>query len=209
MPFTPNETQLNLMRAFAGESQARNRYTIAAGCAKEKNLYVLEEVFLYTADQERAHAAVFYDLLGDAAGQTLHIDGGFPVDIDPALTKILQAAQHNELAEADDVYPAFAAQADRDGNTRAAAVFREIAKIEAMHAERFRQFEAWLAGDALFADSDAGCVWMCQNCGHLHTGKEAPGVCPVCLHAQGYFIRAEMSAYTGSGLLQQQMQINA
>ncbi len=97
MPFTPNETQLNLMRAFAGESQARNRYTIAAGCAKEKNLYVLEEVFLYTADQERAHAAVFYDLLQEAAGQTLQIDGGFPVDIDPALTKILQAAQHNEL----------------------------------------------------------------------------------------------------------------
>lgn len=89
MSFTPTETHLNLMRAFAGESQARNRYTIAAGKAREKNLYVLEEVFLYTADQERAHAAVFYDLLGDAAGHTVTIDGGYPVDIAPGLTALL------------------------------------------------------------------------------------------------------------------------
>lgn len=204
MSFTPTETQLNLMRAFAGESQARNRYTIAAEKAKEKNLYVLEEVFLYTADQERAHAAVFYDLLQDMAGQTLFIDGGFPVDIDPALTKILQAAQHNELAEANDVYPAFAVQADRDGNTRAAAVFREIAKIEAVHAERFGQFETWMAGDALFTNN-AGGVWMCQNCGHLHTGTKAPNVCPVCLHEQGYFLRAEMAAYTNGATYRQQV----
>ncbi|MBR5444525.1 MAG: rubrerythrin family protein [Clostridia bacterium] len=204
MSFTPTETHLNLMRAFAGESQARNRYTIAAGKAREKNLYVLEEVFLYTADQERAHAAVFYDLLKDAAGQTLMIDGGFPADLDPAMTKILQAAQHNERAEATDIYPAFAAQADADGNTRAAALFREIAKIEAVHAERFGQFAAWLAGDALFSNN-AGCVWMCQNCGHLHNGTQAPGICPVCLHEQGYFLRAEMSACTNSVTYRQQV----
>ncbi len=205
--FTPTETQLNLMRAFAGESQARNRYTIAAAQAREKNLYVLEEVFLYTAEQERAHAAVFYDLLNEAAGQTIHIDGGFPVDIDPALTKILQMAQHNELAEADDVYPAFAAQADKDGNSRAAAVFREIAKIEAVHAGRFRQFAEWLTGNALFSDPSADCVWMCQNCGHLHTGKEAPGICPVCLYKQDYFLRAEMAAYTSGIVLPQRVRV--
>ncbi|MBR4959804.1 MAG: rubrerythrin family protein [Clostridia bacterium] len=204
MIFTPTETHLNLMRAFAGESQARNRYTIAAKKAKEKNLYVLEEVFLYTADQERAHAAVFYDLLQEASGQTLTIDGGFPVDIDPAMSGILQAAQRNERAEANDVYPAFAAQADRDGNTRAAAVFREIAKIEAVHAERFGQFETWLSGDALFSNN-AVCVWMCQNCGHLHTGTKAPNVCPVCLHEQGYFLRAEMAAYTNGVTYRQQV----
>jgi len=204
MPFTPTETHLNLMRAFAGESQARNRYTIAAEKAKEKNLYVLEEVFLYTADQERAHAAVFYDLLQEAAGQTLVIDGGFPVDIDPAMSKILQAARHNEHAEANDIYPAFAVQADRDGNTRAAALFREIAKIEAVHAERFGQFETWMSGDALFSNN-AGCVWMCQNCGHLHTGTKAPNVCPVCLHEQGYFLRAEMAAYTNGVTYRQQV----
>lgn len=204
MLFQPNETQLNLMRAFAGESQARNRYTIAAEKAREKKLYVLEEVFLYTAEQERAHAAVFYDLLQDAAGQTIVIDGGFPVDIDPTLTKILQMAQHNELAEAEDVYPAFAAQADRDGNARAAAVFREIARIEAVHADRFRQFETWLSGDALFSNN-AGCVWICQNCGHLHTGTKAPGVCPVCLYEQGYFLRADMAAYTNGVTYRQQV----
>lgn len=204
MIFTPTETHLNLMRAFAGESQARNRYTIAAGQAKEKKLYVLEEVFLYTADQERAHAAVFYDLLQEAAGENLHIDGGFPVDIDPSLTGLLQTAQRNELAEAGDIYPAFAAQADKDNNARAAAVFREIAKIEAVHADRFRQFETWLAGDALFVNN-AGGVWMCQNCGHLHSGTRAPGVCPVCLHEQGYFLRAEMAAYTSGVTYRQQI----
>ena len=197
MSFQPNETHLNLMRAFAGESQARNRYTIAAAAAREKELYVLEEVFLYTADQERAHAKVFYDYLKEAAGQTLHIDGGFPVDIDPTLTKLLQMAHHNETEEANDVYPAFAAQAERDGYPAVASAFRMIAKVEAMHADRFRQFETWLSGDTLFADSSESCVWMCQNCGHLHVGKQAPGVCPVCLHKQGYFLRAAMAAYTG------------
>ena len=204
MPFTPTETHLNLMRAFAGESQARNRYTIAAGHAKENNLYVLEEVFLYTAEQERAHAAVFYDLLKEAAGNTITVDGGYPVDIAPTLTDLLQAAQHNELAEANDIYPAFAAQAEKDGNTRAAAVFREIAKIEAVHADRFRQFETWMAGDALFTNN-AGCTWMCQNCGHLHTGTQAPGICPVCLYEQGYFLRAEMAAYTNGVTYRQQV----
>ncbi|MBQ8642216.1 MAG: rubrerythrin family protein [Clostridia bacterium] len=203
MTFTPNETQLNLMRAFAGESQARNRYTIAAAQAKEKELYVLEQVFLYTAEQERAHAAVFYDLLQEAAGQTIHIDGGFPIDIDPTLTGLLQMAQHNETAEADDVYPAFAAQADKDGYARAANAFRMIAKVEAVHADRFRQFESWLSGDTLFSDTSDSCVWMCQNCGHIHVGKNAPGMCPVCLYKQGYFLRADMAAYTAGTILRQ------
>ena len=197
MSFQPNETHINLMRAFAGESQARNRYTIAAEQAHTKDLYVLEQVFLYTADQERAHAKVFYDLLREAAGQNIPIAGDYPVDIDPALTKILQMAHRNETAEADDIYPAFAAQADRDGYPAAASAFRMIARVEAMHAQRFRVFETWLSADTLFADQSESCVWMCQNCGHIHVGKKAPGVCPVCLHKQGYFLRAAMSAYTG------------
>jgi len=201
MDFQPNTTQIHLMSAFAGESQARNRYTIAAAQAREKELYVLEQVFLYTADQERAHAKVFYDHLQESAGQSIRIDGAFPVDIAPTMTKLLQMAQHNETEEADDVYPAFAAQAEKDGYPQVAASFRLIARVEAMHAERFRQFESLLSADRLFADTDDTCVWMCQNCGHLHSGKNAPGVCPVCLHKQGYFLRAEMSAYTGSQFL--------
>lgn len=196
-----NATTVNLMRAFAGESQARNRYTIAAEKAREKELFVLEEVFLYTADQERAHAKVFYDYLQDAAGQTIQIDGGYPVDIDPTLTKLLQMAEHNEMEEAEDVYPAFAAQADQDGNPKVAAAFRMIAKVEAAHAARFKQFETWLSGDTLFSDASDTCVWMCQNCGHLHVGRKAPGMCPVCLHKQGYFLRADMSAYTGTEIV--------
>ncbi len=190
------ETHINLMRAFAGESQARNRYTIAAEKAKEKGFYVLEQAFLLTADQERAHAAVFYNHLQELAGQTIQIDGGFPVDIAPTITELLTMAQHNELAEADDVYPAFASQAEKDGYPAVAASFRMIAKIEACHAARFREFEQWLTGDALFLDGSESCVWMCQNCGHIHVGKKAPGMCPVCSVAQDYFLRAALAPYT-------------
>ncbi len=190
------ETHINLMRAFAGESQARNRYTIAAEKAKEKGFYVLEQAFLLTADQERAHAAVFYNHLNELAGQTIGIDGTYPVDIAPTLTELLGMAQHNELAEAEDVYPSFAAQAEKDGYPAVAHSFRMIAEIEACHAARFAQFSQWLTGDALFVDGSESCVWMCQNCGHIHVGKKSPGMCPVCSVPQGYFLRSALAPYT-------------
>ena len=201
MEYQQNLTQLNLMRAFAGESQARNRYTIAASQARKKELYVLEKLFLYTAEQELAHANVFYEHLKESAGKNIHVDGTYPVDIAPTITKLLQMAHHNELEEADTLYPAFAEQADKDGFSQAAASFRMIAKIEAMHAERFRHFELLLSSDRLFTDDDTQCLWMCQNCGHLHTGRNAPELCPVCSHKQGYFLRADMSANTNPNIL--------
>ncbi len=190
------ETHIHLMRAFAGESQARNRYTIAAEKAKEKGFYILEQAFLTTADQERAHAAVFYNHLQECTGQTIAIDGTYPVDLAPTITELLAMAQHNELNEADDIYPAFAAQAEKDGYPAVAASFRMIAQIEACHAARFRQFEEWLTSEALFLDGSESCVWMCQNCGHVHVGKKAPGMCPVCSVAQGYFLRSALAPYT-------------
>lgn len=97
--FAQSETRLNLMRAFAGESQARNRYTFAAGLARRKNLYVLESVFTFTADQERAHAKVFYNLLEQVSGQNLQVDGTYPVELFPDILDHLRSAQHNEYQE--------------------------------------------------------------------------------------------------------------
>ena len=106
--FAQSQTHQNLLRAFAGESQARNRYTFAAGLAKRKNLHVIEAVFTFTADQERAHAKVYYDLLESLSGKNIQIDGTYPVDIFPGVLEHLRAAQHNEYQEWEHDYAHFA-----------------------------------------------------------------------------------------------------
>lgn len=113
--FARSETHINLMRAFAGESQARNRYTIAAGIAREKNLYVVQQVFLFTADQELTHAKQFYRQLADLSGQTVRADGTYPVDLYPDLLSHLRAAQHNEFQEWEHDYAHFAKTASEEG----------------------------------------------------------------------------------------------
>ena len=123
--FAQSETRLNLMRAFAGESQARNRYTFAAGLARRKNLYVLESVFTFTADQERAHAKVFYNLLEQVSGQNLQVDGTYPVELFPDILDHLRSAQHNEYQEWDHDYAGFSRTAQEEG-------FPEIAHIFSM-----------------------------------------------------------------------------
>ena len=105
--FKQSETMKNLMRAFAGESQARNRYTFAASQANKQGLYVIEQIFQITADQEKEHAKVFYDQLQELAGENIQIDGGYPVDISPNISELLKMAQHNEYEEHDDVYKHF------------------------------------------------------------------------------------------------------
>ena len=107
MDFKQSETKKNLMRAFAGESQARNRYIFAAAQAKEQKMQVVEFVFRFTAKQEEAHAAVFYQHLKELSGETVHIDGGYPVDIYESVSELLRAAEHNEYEEFDPVYQAF------------------------------------------------------------------------------------------------------
>ena len=109
MDFKQSETKKNLMRAFAGESQARNRYIFAAAQAKEQKMQVVEFVFRFTAKQEEAHAAVFYQHLKELSGETVHIDGGYPVDIYESVSELLRAAEHNEYEEFDPVYQAFGA----------------------------------------------------------------------------------------------------
>lgn len=189
-----SETVKNLMRAFAGESQARNRYTFAAGVAKKEKLPVIQAVFLFTADQEKEHAEVFYDYMKELTGETIHIDGGYPIDISQSTLDLLKAARHNEMEEYGTVYKAFGDQAKEEGFTAIGDTFHRIAEIEKTHADRFSLFADLMEKGQLFV-SETGTGWMCLNCGYVYEGKSAPGVCPVCKHEQGYFIRLELAPY--------------
>ena len=195
--FDQSQTRLNLMRAFAGESQARNRYTFAAGLARKKNLYVLESVFTFTAGQERAHAKVFYNLLEQVSGQSLQVDGTYPVELFPDILDHLRSARHNEYQEYSHDYAGFARTAQEEGFPEIAHTFSMIAGIEKTHGDRFGKFAQLIEEDRLFI-SDMETGWMCLNCGYVYTGKEAPEKCPVCDHARGYFIRLSLAPFSGS-----------
>lgn len=192
--FKTSQTKDNLMRAFAGESQARNRYTFAASQAKKEKLQVIEAVFRFTADQERQHAKIFYNYLKDLAGETITVDGGYPVDIYPDVKDLLRAAQHNEYEEHDDVYKKFGDAAKEEGFDKIAASFHMIAGIEKTHGDRFKRFADYMEEKKLFI-SDVEEGWMCLECGFVYYGKEAPKKCPVCSHDQGYFIRLTLAPY--------------
>ncbi len=187
MDFKSSKTYVNLMRAFAGESQARNRYNIAAPDAKKEGLQIVEAVFNYTADQERAHAKAFYELLKDAAGEHIAIEGAYPVDLYDSTLKALRAAEHNENEEWEDVYKNFGLTAKEEGFNKIAYIFESIAKIERVHAEKFGRFADELENGSLLKKSDE-IVWICTNCEHIHIGKEAPEVCGVCKHPKGFFL---------------------
>ena len=195
MDFKNSETKDNLMRAFAGESQARNRYTFAASQAKAQNMHVIEAVFKFTADQEKEHAEIFYKHLSDMSGETIHVDGGYPVDISNDMAELLRMAQHNEYEEHDSVYKAFGEKAKEEGFAKIAASFFMIAEIEKVHGDRFGKFAKLLEENKLFV-SDVKTGWMCLNCGFIFEGEQVPDKCPVCDHDKGYFIRLELVPYT-------------
>ena len=167
--FKTSETKENLMRAFAGESQARNRYTFAASEAKKQNLQVIEAIFTFTANQEKEHAEIFYGHLKELAGETIEIDGGYPVDLYDDVVQLLYAAQHNEYEEHDPIYKAFAEKAREEGFLKVAASFDGIAGIEKIHGDRFGKFAKLLEENKLFV-SDVKTGWMCLNCGYVYEG---------------------------------------
>ena len=190
-----SETLKNLMRAFAGESQARNRYTFAAGLCRQQKLHVLEAVFLFTAGQEKEHAEIFYNHMKAVSGSTVHSDGGYPVTVTNDVLRLLRDAQHNEYEEFDPVYPSFGETARAEGFPEVAASFEQIAGIELTHGNRFGRLADLLENGKLFV-SDVKCGWMCLNCGYVLESLEAPRQCPVCSHDQGWFIRLEMAPYS-------------
>ncbi|MCM1046719.1 MAG: rubrerythrin family protein [Candidatus Gastranaerophilales bacterium] len=194
--FKDSETKDNLMRAFAGESQARNRYTFAASQAKEEKLQVISAIFAFTASQEKEHAEIFYNHLKELSGENITVDGAYPVDISDRVSDLLRKAQHNEYEEHDPVYKTFGEKAKEEGFNSVAASFFKIAEIEKIHGDRFGRFAALLEEGKLFV-SDVEEEWMCLNCGYVYKGTEAPAVCPACYHDQGYFIRFTLAPYEG------------
>ena len=195
-----SQTLQNLMRAFAGESQARNRYTFAAAFCRQQQFHVLDAVFTFTANQEKEHAEIFYNHMKEASGQKVSIQADYPVDITNDICELLRKAKDNEFAEFDPVYPDFARVAREEGFPEIASSFQQIAEIERSHGSRFAYYADLLEQGKLFV-SDSECGWFCLNCGHIQQGREAPSSCPVCGHPQGFFIRLEMAPYGGPGVL--------
>lgn len=191
MEFKNSETKINLLRAFAGESQARNRYTFAASEAKKQNLYVVEAVFNFTAGQEKEHAELFYNQLKAASGENIAIDGTYPIDISDSVVQLLKSAHHNEYEEYEDVYKNFGDIAEKEGFPQISTLFKNIAQIEKTHGDRFARFAELLEQDKLFV-SDVSASWMCLNCGYVYTGVSVPPECPVCSHNRGYFLKLEL-----------------
>lgn len=193
--FKESITKDNLMRAFAGESQARNRYVFSASQAKENGLYVIHAIFAFTASQEQEHAEIFYNHLKEMSGENIVVDGGYPVDISDDVQKLLRMAQHNEYEEHDSVYKAFGEKAMEEGFSQIAASFLKIAEIEKIHGDRFGKFAQLMEEGKLFV-SDVEEEWMCLNCGFIYKGTKAPIICPVCKHDQGYFVRFTLAPYS-------------
>lgn len=196
MTFSTSETCQNLMRAFAGEAQARNRYTFAAKAAQKQQLPVLQQLFEFTAKEELTHGELFFDCLRQHGVCRVDMQGSYPVT--PAgedLQMLLDTARENELAEYDPVYPEFARIAAAEGFEREAFLFRSIAAIERSHALRFEQFGRLMQAQKLFREEERT-AWLCLRCGHVHEGSEAPRQCPVCGAVQGWFVRRELAPFT-------------
>lgn len=177
------QTEKNLLKAFAGESQARNRYTFFAGVARKEGLMQVADIFQETADQEKEHAKRFFKFL---EGGDVEITESFPAGIIGTTLDNLKAAAAGEEYEWSDMYPEFAKVAREEGFTQVAAAFEAISVAEKQHEKRFRDLAANLEAGRVFR-RNGKVVWRCRNCGYLHEAEEAPQVCPACLHPQSYF----------------------
>lgn len=201
--FMESQTKTNLMRAFAGESQARNRYIFASDAASQQNMEALARMFKMTAAQEEQHAKIFFELMQEAAGTNVDINAGYPADVFSDLQKLLDFSAKSENEEFGVLYPDFARIAKDEGFTKAESKFTLIAQIENEHRQRFEYYAALMRDGKLFRSENTEERWMCLNCGHIHTASEAPLACPVCGVKQGYFVREREAAFTFGGIFAQ------
>ena len=176
MELKGSKTEQCLMEAFAGESQARNKYTYYASRAKKDGYVQIAALFQETADNEKEHAKIWFKLLNGGIGNT---------------AQNLADAANGENFEWTNMYPEFAKIARSEGFDDIAKLFEQVAEIEKEHEDRYRKLLANVQGNMVFTQS-GDCVWQCSNCGHIVIGKSAPAECPVCKHEQAYFqIKAE------------------
>jgi len=177
------KTEKNLLTAFAGESQARNRYTYFAGKAKKEGYVQIADIFEETANQEKEHAKRFFNFL---EGGELEITGAFPAGIVGTTLENLKAAEAGEHHEQSEMYPGFAKIARQEGFEAVAMVFEKIAIAEKQHEKRYRDLAANIEAGRVFK-RDKKVVWRCRNCGYLHEDFAAPEMCPACAHPKAHF----------------------
>ena len=176
-------TEKNILTAFAGESQARNRYTYYAAKAKKEGYAQIAAIFAETADQEKEHAKRLFKLL---EGGEVEISGAFPAGTIGSTLENLLAAAQGEEHEHTSMYPEFAAIAREEGFNEIAAIFEAIAVAEKQHEKRYRALAANIEQGRVFK-REGKVTWRCRNCGYLHEGEEAPEMCPACAHAKAHF----------------------
>ena len=178
-----SQTEKNVITAFAGESQARNRYSYFASQARKEGYVQIADIFEETANQEKEHAKRFFKLL---EGGEAEVKASFPAGVIGTTAENLKAAADGELHEWGEMYPSFAKTARKEGFESIAAVFEAISVAEKQHEKRYRELLANVEAGTVFK-KEKEVVWRCRNCGYLHTGKEAPKSCPACAHPQAYF----------------------
>lgn len=182
-----SKTAENLLKSFAGECQARTRYTYYASTAKKQGYVQISNIFMETAEQEKEHAKKFHKLLrGDLQGEAIEITSSFPVALYDDTLENLKAAASGENEEWTEAYPEFAKIADEEGYPEVAIVFRKIAEVEKRHEMRYNKLAKNIEDGTVFK-KDEPVLWKCNNCGYIYEGEEAPKACPACAHPQGYF----------------------
>lgn len=179
------QTEKNLLKSFAGESQARNRYTFFASVAKKEGFVLISDIFAETAQQEKEHAERMFKWL---EGGMLEITASYPAGRIGTTAENLEAAAGGEHEEWSDLYPAFAKTAEEEGFKEIAVMYRMIANAEKYHEQRYRKLLERVKNGTMFVNG-APTRWRCRNCGYIHEGPEAPKLCPACLHEQAHFER--------------------
>jgi rubrerythrin len=183
MEFKGSKTEKNLMGAFAGESQARNRYTYFSSAARKEDFIQIADIFEETANQEKEHAKRFFNFL---KGGDVEITAAFPAGVVGTTAENLQASANGENHEWKELYPSFAKIAREEGFEAIAKTFEAISIAEKQHAKRYEGLLANVKAETVFK-KDKSVVWRCRNCGYLHECEEAPKACPACIHPQAYF----------------------
>jgi len=183
MELKGSRTERNLLAAFAGESQARTRYTFFASVAKKEGFEQISAVFQETADNEKEHAQLFFKLL---KGGLVEISAAYPAGVIGSTAENLRAAAEGEKHEWGTLYPSFVKVAEEEGFAEAARTFRMVAKVEAYHERRYRKLLENVEIGKVFK-KDNPVMWKCRNCGYVFEGSEAPEKCPVCEHPKSYF----------------------